>query len=221
MVAATRTRSQVHRRALDTSSALTGYFYEMYRPGETMVSPKKVVRLLRDAKVKFVLMGTHGIGGWRKQPRATQDVDVLVAPKDHAKAVNVLRKAFPSLEVRDGAVVTRFMDPIEDEPLIDVMKPVYDILKLAFRYSLPVGKTHRIPDLEMALVSKFAAMVSPYRDYDKKLIDGGDFVNIVKHRHGKIQLAKLKRLANKVYAGGGAEIVKMVEDIRAGRPITF
>jgi hypothetical protein len=73
----------------------------------------------------------------------------------------------------------------------------------------------------MALASKFAAMVSPYREYDKKLIDGGDFVNIVKHRHPQIKVAKLKRLAEKVYAGGGAEIARMVDDIKAGRPITF
>ena len=221
MVAAAKNALLTHRRALGTSSALTGYYYEMYRPGVTMIHPRKVIRLLNGAGVRFVLMGTHGIGGWRKQPRATQDVDVLVAKKDHDKAVQVLQRAFPSLVLKDAAVVSRFIDPAIDEPVIDLMKPVDDILKLAFRYSVRVGKSHKIPDLEMALASKFAAMVSPYRDYDKKLIDGGDFVNIVTYRHKQINRAKLKRLADKVYKGGAAEIIKMVDDIKAGRPISF
>jgi hypothetical protein len=216
-----KTRSPAHGRALDTSSVLTGYYYEMYGPGKNMVSPKKVVELLHRAKIKFVLMGTHGIGGWRTQPRATQDVDVLVARRDHAKAVRVLAENFPRLTVKDTPVVTRFMDPTIDAPVIDLMKPVFDVLKLAFRYSIRAAATHRIPDLEMALVSKFAAMVSPYREYDKKLIDGGDFVNIVKHHHPKIDIAKLKRLARRVYKRGDTEIAKMVDDIRAGRKIAF
>src|SRR5687767_13211409 len=105
MVAATTTGARVHAEALRTSTRLTGLFYDMYRPGVSYVDAKKVVRLLREANVRFILMGTHGIGGWRSQARATQDVDLLVTKKDHAKAVRVLREAFPKLSVEDTPVV--------------------------------------------------------------------------------------------------------------------
>lgn len=219
MVAAAKRISLVHRRALQVSSTLTGYYYDMYRPGEAMVKPKKVIQLLQEARVSFVLMGTHGIGGWRSQARATQDVDILVAKKDHAKAVRVLKKAFPKLLVEDGVVVTRFKDPGTGEPRIDLMKPVQAVFQMVFRHAIRIGQSHRIPDLEMALVSKFAAMVSPNRQKSKKIIDAGDFADIVEHQGKEIDLAKLRRLAEMVYRGGGTEILQLVDDISAGRPI--
>ncbi len=121
MVAATRRSTQAHRRALDTSSGLTGVYFQMYRRGQSMIPPLEVIRLLRTGKVSFVLIGTHGVGGWRSQARATQDVDILVTKRDHAKAVRILRKAFPKLIVEDSVVVTRFKDPNTNEPAIDLI----------------------------------------------------------------------------------------------------
>ena len=73
----------------------------------------------------------------------------------------------------------------------------------------------------MALISKFAAMVSPHRQPRKKLYDGGDFMEIVEIHVKEIDYKKLKRLADKVYQGGGAEIMNLIEDIKAGRRIQF
>jgi hypothetical protein len=53
----------------------------------------------------------------------------------------------------------------------------------------------------------------------KKLVDAGDFVDVVTHNRSAIDLRKLQRLADKVYPEGGAEILRMVEDIDAGRTI--
>jgi hypothetical protein len=93
------------------------------------------------------------------------------------------------------------------------------VLNDAYRNSLQIGTTHRIPNLETALVSKFAALVSPHRAYEKKLSDAGDLVDIVKHRLEEINVNRLLRLAEKVYLGGGAEIQQMLEDIQAGRSL--
>src|SRR5439155_21171562 len=128
--------------------------------------PQAVVRALHRAGILSVLMGTYGIEGWRSEPRATQDVDVLVAKKDTRKAVAVLRKLYPKLEVADYPVVTRFIEPTTGKGVLDVMKPTQEIFRMVFRHTIPVGKTHRMPTLEMALASKFAAMVSPRRDAD-------------------------------------------------------
>ena len=209
--------SAKHLEALRTSSRLTETFRRMYRREAAQVEPEDVVRVLKVAGAKFILMGTHGVGGWRSHARATEDVDVLVAKKDHRKAIQALRRAFPQLTVEDYPVVTRFIDPATGKQLIDLMKPNQPLFEVAFKNTVRVEDSHLVPDLEMALASKFAAMVSPNRAYDKKLIDGGDFVNIVNHNRAAIDLKKLKRLGERVYPGGGIEVLKLVEDIRAGR----
>jgi hypothetical protein len=210
---------QQHLDALHTSSELTVIFRRMYQREAAMVTPEKVIAVLHEARVNFVLMGTHALGGWRSEARATQDVDVLVTKKDVRKAVRVLRAAYPTLEVLDTPVVTRLIDPVSGKPAIDIMKPTQAVYQIVFRHSIMVGDTHRIPDLEMALASKFAAMVSPNRAPAKKLVDAGDFVDVVTYNRSAIDLKKLKKLKDKVYPDGGAEIMRLVEDIDAGRPI--
>jgi hypothetical protein len=208
-----------HLSALRASSRLTTIHREMYQPMAAEIKPERVIEVLHRAGVNPVLMGTHGLGGWRRQARATDDVDVLVAKKDVLKATRAIRQAFPDLIVQDTPVVTRFVDPATATSVIDLMKPTQRVYQLVFRHTLPVGKTHRIPNLEMALVSKFAAMVSPNRSPEKKMSDGSDFINIVRHNRADIDISKLKRLADKVYEDGAEEIEQMIEAIDAGRTL--
>jgi hypothetical protein len=217
----TKASSRRHQSALRTSTRLTGYFKEMYRPGAFMVSPKKVVRVLNEAKVRYVLMGTHGLSGWRSRSRATDDVDVLVAKKDHAKAVRALKGAYPKLVVEDTAIVTRFKDPVVKVTRIDLMKPLQTVYQLVFRHTVQVEGSYRIPDLEMAVISKFAAMVSPNRRTIRKMQDAVDFADMVDYNRKEMDLDKLARLAEMVYSGGRVEILKLVEDVLAGRRFKF
>jgi hypothetical protein len=209
-----------HRDAVRSSGQLTLIYRQMYQPQAPMITPLDVIKLLNKAKLKFILMGTHGVGGYRSVSRATDDIDLLVRLADLPKAIKAIQTAYPELVFQDFAVVARFKDPVTDKPVIDLMKPTQDVFKMAFRHSVSV-KTHRIPSLEMALVSKFAAMTSPNREQAKKLIDGGDFVDIVVSNLKKINRSKLRRLADKVYPDGGAEIIEMIDDIAAGRRIRF
>jgi hypothetical protein len=211
-----------HLQALEISSRLTAYFRRKHRPMATHVTPERVIEVLNEVGIKPVLMGAHGLGGWRSQSRSTEDVDVLVRKKDIRKAVRALQAAYPMLTITDFPVVTRFTDPATKQVVIDVMKPTQEVFKVVFRHTIRVGETHEIPDLEMALASKFAAMVSPRRVTDKKLLDGADFVNVVVNNRSDIGLPKLRRLAEKVYPnGGGAEIMQLIADIDAGRMIRF
>src|SRR5437016_789084 len=127
-----------HLQALRTSSMLTDSFRRMYQRTAVMVRPEKVIRVLKAAGVRFVVMGTHGVSGYRKEARATQDVDVLVRRTDHKKAVAALSEAYAKLQVRETPVVTRFIDPSTDEPVIDIMKPYTRHLQLVFRHCVPV-----------------------------------------------------------------------------------
>lgn len=186
-----------------------------------MVAPADVIPVLNDAGVRFILMGNYGIGGWRSEPRATQDVDFLVRTRDHRKAVRAIQDAFPQLQVLDYPVVTRFLDPVTRTPLIDLMKPNQPLFKVAFRQTVLDVGGYLIPNLEFALACKFAAMVSPNRADEKKFLDAGDFTSIVRKNLPAIRQARLRRLGERVYPGGGAEIIGLVEDIKAGRRIVF
>jgi hypothetical protein len=210
---------RLHLQALEISSRLTAYFRRKHQPMAAQITPERVIEVLNEAGVKPVLMGTHGLGGWRSEPRATQDVDVLVRKKEIRKAVRALQAGFPELTIADFPVVTRFTDPVTKLVVLDVMKPTQEVFRIVFRHTIPVGDTHEIPDLEMALVSKFAAMVSPRRVTERKLQDGADFVNVVRHNRSDINLPKLRRLADKVYPNGAVEIMQLIEDIDAGRMI--
>ena len=46
----------------------------------------------------LTLVGLHGLSGWMREPRATQDVDVIVALRQHHKATRALLAAFSELE---------------------------------------------------------------------------------------------------------------------------
>ena len=186
-----------------------------------MISPSDVIPVLNEAGVRFILMGNYGITGWRGEARATEDVDILVRSRDHRKAVRAIQAAFPRLQVADFVVVTRFLDPVTAIPLIDLMKPTQPLFKVAFRQTILEGDGYLIPNLEYALACKFAAMVSPNRLERKKYLDASDFMTMVEKNSSAIRLPHLKRLGERVYPGGGAEILQLVEDAKAGRRLEF
>jgi hypothetical protein len=208
-----------HWYGLHTGSRLTSHFRRTREPMATDVTPERVIESLHQAGMRCVLMGTHAINTWREEPRATQDVDVLVRKRDILRAVRALSEVFPELDVRDYPDVARFVDPATGKGVLDVMKPTQEVFHMVFRHTIAVGETHEIPNLEVTLVSIFAAMVSPRRLPERKLTDGGDFTQVVRYNRDHIDLVKLKRLADKVYSAGGEEIMEMIKDIDAGRII--
>ncbi len=212
-------RVQEHLQALHIGSEVTRWFRKDREPNVIDVTPENVIAALSKAGINCVLMGTHGINGYRSQPRATQDVDVLVTKKEVPKALRALEQAFPYLDVYDSQVVTRFVDPVSQKVVLDLMKPASRAMQAVFRHTVRIGKTHRIPDLEMAVVSKFLALIAPNRRSDKKLVDAGDFTNIVLHHRPEIDLIKLRRLAENVHRQYGTRIMGFIADIDAGRTI--
>src|SRR4051812_3264233 len=136
----------VHRWSLTTSTALAGYYVKGF------ISPLDVIRVLRAAGVRFMLIGAHALGGWTGTPRATLDVDVLVGIRGYKKAVKALLAAFPHLEAKGEEVVTRFRDPESDKVVIDVVKPNQPLYRVGLKHTHTVeveGETYEIPSLEM------------------------------------------------------------------------
>lgn len=203
-----------HRTALSISSIVTRNIRRLQGRTAMNIEPRQVIKVLNKAKIKFTLVGAHGIAGWLEEPRASQDVDVIIHAR-HKAAVQAVRKAFPELTVEDIVAVTRFIDPATKLPVIDLMKPHSDLHSVVSDHSVAVGKTHRVPDLEMALALKFAAMDSVNRRTNKKLMDKADFMSIAAAHGDEIAEDKLFSLGEMVKNGGGKEILKLVEEARA------
>jgi hypothetical protein len=187
------------------------------------ISPAAVIAVLQNAGISFVLVGAYGISGWTQKPRATRDVDVVVAAKHHKKAIKALLDEFSHLEADDHEAVTRLRDRQTHTVVIDVMKPNQQLYREVFKHTHTVsseGQTFRVPSLEMALTMKFAPMISLHRADIDKHQDAADFGRMVL-ANPKIDLEKLALLGDLVYPGGGQEIVEKVRQVRAGEKLTL
>jgi hypothetical protein len=210
----------IHAQRMRRSAEIARFQMELQLE-KRFLSPLDVIRVLNRAKISFVLVGAYGLSGWRSQARATEDVDVVVAARQVARAVRVLTKAFPHLEADDAEVVVRLRDEDSKEVAIDVMKPLQPPYHVIFKHTKKVtaGKeTYRVPTLEMALACKFAPMISLMRVDEKKLQDAADFIDIVK-KNADIDLEILESLGDIVYSGGGKEILEVVRRVRAGEKL--
>lgn len=182
-----------------------------------IITPQQVIAILNRAKISFVLVGAYGLAGWM-EPRATQDVDVVVALKQVKKAVRLLTAAFPNLDQEDCDVVIRLRDRTSGKVRVDVMKPTQQPYREIFKYATKIsaeGQEYRVPSLEMALTCKFAPMISLMRVDEKKHQDAHDFIVMVK-QNPKIDLEILAHLCELVYSGGGKEVLELVRRVRAG-----
>jgi hypothetical protein len=205
----------IHAQSLETSTALSVY----YLPN--LIPPLEVFRVLNAARVRFMLLGTHALGGWMREPRTTTDVDILVGTHGHKKAVRILLAMFPRLRSEEHEDETRLRDAETEQVLIDVMKPNQSLYRDAFKHIHPVewqGQKYLIPSLELALVMKFTAMISVTRDRADQYYDAHDFICMVQSNSG-IDSRKLHALGQLVYNGGGAEVVENVRKVRAGEKL--
>lgn len=184
------------------------------------IGPGNVVSVLQAAGLKHVLVGAHAISAWAGDPRATLVVDVVASQP--AQARNALVKAFPDLTVEEHPVVIRFIR--ERRQVIDVIRPTSSpifqaALKHVTRVKLGTIEVD-VPQLEMALALKFAAMASPTRQVKDKYQDAHDFIAMIQH-NVDLDSAKLSQFAELVYPGAGADVLKLVADARAGRRLEF
>ena len=192
-----------------------------------MITPQQVIDVLVAAGVKkWVLMGLHGYVGYLAEPRATQDVDVLVGIRERGRAMKAILAAWPRLQVHERPEVLRFIDPNEldftgaPKVVIDIMLPKDEVYKTILNECVLIQEPtqHHIPTLEAALVAKYAAMIALSREYKKKLQDSLDFRLIAVPNREAINVSELHRLAEFVYLGGGDEIVHFLELAMTDQP---
>jgi hypothetical protein len=196
------------------------------------VDLNQILKTLTQKRIPFVLTGAHGIAGWTGRPRSTQDVDVLVkAGRNFTRAVKALRELYPGLEVHTFPGLTAFFIPGEKESVIDVVCPYRadqeeTLANPTWTEEEGSALRYRIPSLEEALANKYGAMLTPTRHLAKRLQDIVDFTLMVLHSGDEgrqpIDLERLEALGKKVWPeGGGEEILRLVEQVRAGRAISL
>ena len=209
-----------HEYGLRTCTRLTTNYREVYRRTSMDVKPQEVIDCLRDANVTdWCLMGLHGYVGYMPQPRATQDVDVMVPNSQKKKAMNAISARWPDLEIRELDVVIRFADPGEIDihgkavSVIDLMLPWNQLHQtILSKYVVEDGHTgSRIPTVEAAIVCKYAALISPSRVAEKKDFDAGDLRRLIRTSHPNHNLDTISNLANEVFDGGGKEIRDFID----------
>lgn len=183
--------------------------------------PQDVTPSLMAAGIDFVLVGAHGLAGWLPQPRATEDVDVLLRVKDKQKAADAILKKYPNLEIEKHLDVWRMK--LGKATIVDLMLNRSALYKRVFVEFVEIKSGQqklKVPKLESALAMKFAAMTGHYRRIEKKYYDAGDFSMMVK-KSKSIDLELLAELGELSYAGGGKEIVQYVQDAKAGRMLVI
>ena len=209
-----------HADGIRTSTWLTQSVKHTHRKHAMNISPQDVIDVLVAAGVKnWVLMGLHGYVGYLPEPRATQDVDVMVPFGQRKRAAKAIREAWPGLVELELSQAVRFMDPDDlhpngqPKPVIDLMLPWGEFQATILKdYVITDEETqHRIPRLEAALASKYAALVSRYRDRDRKEYDAGDFRRMVRANYDRIDRNDLRQLADRIWHGAGEEIDRFVE----------
>jgi hypothetical protein len=182
---------------------------------------------LNAAGVKsWVLMGLHGYVGYMPSPRATQDVDVMVTYNERNRAKKAVAARWPELIVRELSQVTRFLDPLDldnegkPKPSVDLMHPWSPFQELILKEFVIVDEEtqHRIPTIEAALVSKYASMLSPYRERDKKEQDAVDFRRVARANRQLIRTNDLHRLAELVWEGGAKDVDRFIEIALSDEP---
>src|SRR5262245_36641128 len=105
-----------HTREITLTAILTGQQVVNAIPVED------IIRMLSAAKIRYVLVGAHGMAGWRDRARATEDVDLVVMAKHLKKATKILTAAFPQLDAEDHEVVVRLRNHDTQKVAIDLMK---------------------------------------------------------------------------------------------------
>lgn len=205
-----------HAAALEVTRTLGRYFTRMNPEAGLMVDPLDVIETLREVEGDFVLLGVHGVSGWMDQVRASRDVHVVVRKSHFKKAIKAISQRFPTLTIDEQVVVTRFLDPVSREPVIDVLRPV-GLYERVFDNALQAAGGHQVPNVEMAIASKFNALVSRNREEEKQHLDASDFIQIVKRNQQRIDRDRLRELGETVYQNGGRDLLAMVDDVLAGR----
>lgn len=177
-----------------------------------------LVHALDEARIRFVIVGEHGLESWLQRPPTTRRVEAMVSSKQLERAVAVVGAARPDLERRGHLVRIRLSERTPDGGTIELSKPVEPPYFEIFQHSRKVsrdGLRYRVPSLEMALAITYGAMTSIYRTPAVSRQDADDFVRMVR-RNPDYDRDVLAALGDRIYRRGGRSLLRRVGQAVAG-----
>jgi hypothetical protein len=97
--------------------------------------------------------------------------------------------------------------------VIDIMLPSNSCYQAVLKkyHRIDESKGHRIPIIEAACASKFAALVSPYREWERKQQDAVDLRSIMVPNQATLDRSLLSELGDLVYPEGGRELLEFLQ----------
>ena len=200
----------------------------VYHPLETMDARARMLgeleEILREVGSDHALVGGIAVG-YHGRLRATVDVDLLVpGAKLDELAAALARRGYAI--TRSGAMVRVFppgADTEEDEAIADlVAREANLVLEAAARAVEPATVLgHRVYVVKRgALVAlKFHAAISTLRQLEDRYQDLADIGRIIKKRFAADDERLALEIAAQAYPGAEADLARLIDDLRHGRPV--
>jgi hypothetical protein len=180
-----------------------------------LISPIDVLRLFHKRKIDSVLIGSYGLVEWLGMPRPSAELDLVVTPRQRKRAVKLLHQTYPHLRLADQEWGALFQDLVNHRVKIKLVPPT-SFLATIFsqtRKRAVDGVPCLIPNVEMAVLLAFAAVLNPQKPLHEKEQEQADFVALVK-ANKKLAEPKLKKLCEALSPGLGEPLLKLVRSVR-------
>jgi hypothetical protein len=162
---------------------------QMREIGREFISSSDIRKLLSKHDIPHMVVGAHALGEITGEPRATQDVDIIVKQDDYDRTIEIIQKRY-GLRAEGNRIKDK-----EGNVLVDVLTDDHPI------YATAMETGDRSPSPEMILVMKFLAGINPLRRVDKKYMDRADFYNLLRHADiDENRVMELLRKADPEYA---------------------
>jgi hypothetical protein len=187
---------------------------------------RRVVDLLRRNRVRYALVGGHAVS-FHTRPRVTVGVDFLVSSRSLRRIRRELGNA--GFVVKERGEVLRLWDPgadtEKDEPVVEIIPAEYnETQREALRTALDVDYqdiTIRIVSRPALVALKYLSAVSPARARVDRGQDVVDMGRLVARGWTDADSREARRLVELSHPAAGDDFSRLVEDLRAGRPITI
>jgi hypothetical protein len=207
---------QTLKRSVQIAKA-SAHFYPRWR----FVSPFEVVRILNRERIRFVLIGSFGLCGWRKESLAAGYAEALVGGTVWKKAVAALADVLPKLWARESQESVELRHPATGRTAVKVVKPIRQPYCEVIRNAECIrgnSGSYRFPNLEMALTLTFADITGEDRCRADRYQAAHDFVCIVKANEN-IDEEKLRHLGSMISPRSGKDVLARVGRIRRGEKL--
>jgi hypothetical protein len=183
------------------------------------IPPLDIAKILNRMKVFYVFVGGVIVGCWTGDPRATEDVDLILgkgAPvRRIVAAISKIRKDLKST-IYPSVIRFEGKSPTGQRNLIDLIRPYDGVYSHAEEYFVDItvqGVPVRIPTPEMLVVMKFAAATSLTRAPLKQAQDMIDLKTVVLAQP-TLDLVIVRRIANFIGPTLGAKLIRLIKRTR-------